>query len=486
MLCLCACKNTPGASGLGKAQEEPALIAEKPLLKLLQPDETGISFQNRIIETYENNITTNINIYNGGGVAVLDVNNDNLPDLYFIGANGPNALYLNKGNLQFQDITESAHVASAEGFETAATAVDINAYGYLDIYVCRAGPDIDDLRRNQLYVNNGDLTFTEKAAEYGLNDISASTGANFFDYDNDGDLDLYLLNYPTQGIYTNKIEAKLGDDNQYHPVLTPHNEYDTDRFYRNDGGRFTDVSQQAGIWNLGYGLSASVTDINADGWIDVYVANDFVQPDRLYINNKNGTFTDQIAQYFRHSSQHTMGTDLSDFDNDGLVDLFAVDMLGDKNRRRKSFQSSNSQSSYIALTQNGYFEPVVRNVLQRNNGNGTFSDIGCVAGVYKTDWSWSGLMFDMDNNGLRDLHVTNGYRRDVTNRDFIDFEIPEIHKAGGNGKYLRDIYPDINDFLNRIPSYKPLNYCFTNAGNWSFENMNGIALRATPLRQRQR
>ncbi|MDX2135897.1 MAG: VCBS repeat-containing protein [Saprospiraceae bacterium] len=453
-------------------QEEPTLMAADPMLQLLTPEQSGIDFQNRIIETYDNNITTNINIYNGGGVAVLDINNDNLPDLYFIGANGPNGLFLNEGNMRFRNITESAGVASTEGFETAAVALDINSDGLLDLYVCRAGPLIDDDRRNRLYVNNGNLTFTEKGAEYGLNDISASSGANFFDYDNDGDLDCYLVNYPTQGVYTNSVEAKLGADDKYHPLLDPHNEFDTDRFYRNDNGRFTDVSKQAGIWNLGYGLSTSVNDFNRDGWLDVYVANDFVQPDRLYINNQNGTFTDRLDQFFRHISQHTMGTDIADFDNDGLVDLFGMDMIGEKNLRQKLFQSTNSQSSYTALTENGYMEPVVRNVLQRNNGNGTFSDVGCIAGVFKTDWSWSGLLFDMDNDGLRDLHVTNGYRRDVTNRDFIDFVIPEIHKVG-SGRKLRDIYPDVSQFLNQIPSYKVRNYGFRNNGNWTFDNVSG-------------
>ncbi|MDX2135895.1 MAG: VCBS repeat-containing protein [Saprospiraceae bacterium] len=453
--------------------------AKQPLLRLRAPEETGVTFENRIEETYEVNITTNINMYNGGGVAALDINNDNLPDLFFIGSSGPNGLFLNEGNMKFRDITVPAGLTATEGFsgdngfETAATAVDINADGFLDIYVCRSGPKKEDSRRNKLYINNGDLTFTEKAAAYGLDDFSASTGANFFDFDNDGDLDLYLLNHPEEKTYTNLIEATLGPDNKYHPNLQPHNELDCDRFYRNDGGKFTDITKQAGIWNYGYGLSVSVSDFNHDGWTDVFVGNDFMQPDELYINNKNGTFTDRLGEYFRHTAQHTMGTDLSDFDNDGLIDIFAADMLGEKNARQKLQMAINSQSNYGTMMKNGYFEPVVRNVLQRANGDGTFSDVGCIAGVYKTDWSWSGLLADLDNDGLRDLHVTNGYRRETNNRDFVDFTLPEIGRKAGGGKKLRDIYPELNEFLDIIPTTRLRNYVFANKGNWQFESKGG-------------
>ncbi len=466
-----ACKNDSATLAPARVEEE-TLTASDPLMRLLSPQQTGIDFGNRIVETYENNITTNINMYNGGGLAVADINNDGLPDIYFICSNGKNRLYLNQGNLKFKDITDAAGLASEDGFETAATAVDINNDGFLDFYVCRAGVEKNEARRNKLFVNNQNLTFTERAHEFGLDDQSASTGANFFDFDNDGDLDCYILNYPTEAIYTNKIEAKLEPDGKYHPFLEPRAEFDTDRFYRNDGGKFTDVSKQAGIWNLAYGLSVSVSDFNRDGFPDIYVGNDFIQPDRLYINNKNGTFTDQLDKYFRHCTQHTMGTDITDFDNDGLVDLYAVDMLSANNYRRKSFFATNTQSKQTALAQNGYFEPVVRNVLQHNNGNGTFSDVGCLAGVYQTDWSWSGLLFDMDNDGLRDLHVTNGYRREVTNRDFIDFTLPEIQKAA-SGKRLRDIYPNFDDFLKLVPTFKVRNFCFQNKGNWQFADVGG-------------
>lgn len=458
--------------------EEPTLTADNPRLKLLSPEQTGIDFQNQIIETYENNITTNINMYNGGGLCVGDFNNDGRPDIYFICSNGKNRLYQNEGGLKFRDITDAAGVASEEGFETAATAADVNADGWLDIYICRGGVENNEARRNRLFINNGlssgeTVTFTERAKEFGLDDQSASTGANFFDCDNDGDLDCYILNYPTEQVYSNKLEANLGPDGKtYIPLLDPKGPHDSDRFYKNEGGKFVDVSQKSGIWNLAYGLSVSVSDFNRDGYVDIYVGNDFVQPDILYINNRNGAFSNKMADYFRHCSQHTMGTDLTDFDNDGLIDLYAVDMLAANNARRKAFLASNTLSKYTAMVQHGYFEPVVRNVLQHNNGNGTFSDIACVAGVFQTDWSWSGLIFDIDNDGLRDIHVTNGYRREVTNRDFADFTFPDIKKEHG-GKRLRDIYPNFNDFLKVVPTFKVRNFCFQNKGNWQFADVGG-------------
>lgn len=473
-----------GDTALAPTQvEEPTLTASNPRLKLLSPEATGIDFQNKIIETYENNITTNINMYNGGGLAVGDFNNDGLPDIYFVACNGKNSLYLNEGKLKFRDITDAAGVTSEEGFETAVTVADVNADGWLDIYVCRGGVENNEQRRNKLYINNGTspspngqgeiVTFTERAREFGLDDQSASTGANFFDFDNDGDLDCYILNYPTEQVHSNKLEANLGPDGKtYIPLLEPKAPLDTDRFYRNDGGKFTDISKQAGVWNLAYGLSVSVSDINRDGYVDVLVGNDFVQPDLLYINNRNGTFTNKLADYFQHCSQHTMGTDLTDFDNDGRVDLYAVDMLAANNARRKSFLATNSLSKHTAIVQHGYFEPVVRNVLQRNNGNGTFSDVACLAGVFQTDWSWSGLLFDMDNDGLRDLHVTNGYRREVTSRDFADFTFPEIKKEH-SGKRLRDIYPNFDDFLKLVPTFKVRNFCFQNKGDWTFSDVSG-------------
>jgi len=459
---------------------EETLSAKSPLLELLDPSETGIDFQNMIIETKANNFATNINVYNGGGVTVADVNNDKLPDIYFVCTNGQNRLYLNQGNFKFKDITQSAGLTSDDGFETAVAAVDINADGFLDFYVCRAGPAENDLRRNKLYINNGNLTFTERAKEYGLDDISASTGANFFDGDGDGDLDLYLLNYPKDPLYANMIDAPPGPDGKPVPNLNPKDPYDSDRYYRNDVAaakpedakkRFTDVSKECGIWNRGFGLSVSVSDINRDGHPDVYVANDFLQPDKLYINSGKGTFTDQLSTYMRHNSQFTMGTDLSDFDNDGLVDLFAVDMMPNNNARHKTLRTSNSYSLYLSMVQNGIFEPVTRNVLQRNNGNGTFSDVACQAGVFKTDWSWSGLVADYDNDGLRDIYVSNGYRREIHHLDYADF-VKNMRKTKTNQQIFEQ-YKTLEDYLNSVPTFKVRDFLYQNKGNLQFEDKGG-------------
>ena len=469
-----SCTKTPGEK---KIAGDETLTAEEPLLQLLSPDETGIHFSNTINETFEMNITTHINTSNGGGVAILDANNDGLQDVYFISSSGENKFYLNQGNLKFKDITATAGLASAEGFEVAVTAVDINNDGYLDIYVCRAGPLEEEARRNKLFVNNKDLTFTERSTEYGLDDKSASMGANFFDYDNDGDLDLYLLNYPVDFQYASKINVKPNaDSTAVEPILDPIHEYDSHRFYRNDGppgpngtGGFKDVSKQAGIWNFGYGLSVSIEDFNQDGWMDVYVANDFIQPDLLYINNRDGTFTNQLKNYVKHTTQHSMGTDLSDYDNDGLFDLFAVDMLSRTQYRKKTLLSTNSQNKYTTLIRNGYFEPVIRNVLQHNNGNGTFSDVACLANVFDTDWSWSGLMADLDNDGWKDLLVTNGYQREVTDLDFINFKFADIKAKGA----IKNQFQEVHDFLNMIPQYKLRDFVFRNKGDLTFEDKTG-------------
>lgn len=460
--------------------EEPTLTAKQPLLQLLKPEETGIDFQNLIVETAENNVTTNINIYNGGGVAIADINNDNLPDIYFVCSNGKNRMYLNEGNLKFKDITDASGLASEEGFETAVTAVDINADGFLDFYVCRGGPKEDEMRRNKLYVNNGNLTFSERAREFGLDDISASSGAAFLDGDEDGDLDAYVLNYLTDINYASKIDVIFDENGKPIPNLVPKKEHDTDRYFRNDGppsiladgkGGFVDVSKESGVWNFGFGLSVSVSDFNRDGHQDIYVGNDFFQPDMLYISDGKGKFTNRLADYFRHTSQSTMGTDLSDFDNDGFVDLMAMDMLPAKNKRHKLLSTTNSLSRYLSMVQNNYFEPVTHNVLQRNNGNGTFSEIACLAGVFKTDWSWSGLVADYNNDSRRDLYVTNGYRREIGNRDYFEFLLPDMAKK--ISQQATDPTKGVRMIIDALPTYKLCNYIFQNEGDWKFTDKSG-------------
>ncbi len=466
---LFSCKNEPKTIA-DQAPGEPTLVADDPLLKLLSPSETGIDFQNNIEETFENNVTTHLNISNGGGVAIADVNNDQLQDVYLISSTGKNKLYLNLGGLKFKDITDASGLASDQGFEIGVTVVDINSDGWQDFFVCRAGPAENDQRRDKLYINNGDLTFTERSKEYGLDEFSASIGGNFFDYDNDGDLDLYLGNYPTDFSFTSKIDVKpTADGKTVEPNTAPKKEWDSDRFFRNDNGKYVDISKEAGIWNFDYTLSISIEDFNSDGFMDVFVGNDFLQPDALYINNGKGGFTNEIKNHLRHTTQQTMGVEVADFDNDGLFDLFSVDMLGKNNYRNKTIQNTNSQSKYSTLIQYNYFEPVVRNALHRNNGNGTFSEIGCMAGVFRTDWSWSGLMPDLDNDGFKDLCVTNGYRREITDVDFIDFVFPDI-KAKGS---LDQQYKDVHDFLDLIPVFKVTNYIFRNKGDWTFEDVSG-------------
>jgi enediyne biosynthesis protein E4 len=460
---------------------EPTLTAKQPLLQLMRADETGIDFQNIIGESAESNITNNINQYNGGGVAIADINNDNLPDIYFICSNGKNRLYLNQGGLKFKDITDDSGVASEEGFETAVSAADVNSDGYLDLYICRGGPKGDELRRNKLFINNGNLTFTESAKAYGLDDISASSGAAFFDGDGDGDLDCYVLNYPTDLSYASKIDVLPDANGKPVPNLTPKKEHDTDRYYRNDGppallagasGGFKDVSKESGVWNFAFGLSVSISDFNYDGHPDVYVGNDFFQPDRLYINSGKGTFTDELASYFRHTSQSTMGTDLSDFDNDGYIDLLAMDMLPANNQRHKLIATTNTLSRYLSMVQNNYFEPVTHNVLQRNNGNGSFSEIACLAGVFKTDWSWSGLVADYDNDSKRDIYISNGYRREIGHRDYFEFLLPDIKNK--TNQETTDAYKRIETIVNAIPTYKLRDFIYQNKGDWQFEDKSGV------------
>jgi hypothetical protein len=471
-----ACKKTDLTAD-ASIPGDKTLEAANPLLKLLTAEETGLDFQNTINETFEMNITTHINTSNGGGVAILDANKDGLPDVYLVSSSGENKFYVNEGNMKFRDETSRSGLSSADGFEVAVTTADVNADGWLDIYVCRGGPIVEETRRNKLFINNGDLTFTERSKEYGLDDMSASMGASFFDYDNDGDLDLYLLNYPVDFGYTSKVNVRpTKDGTAVEPILDPIQEYDSDRLYRNDGppqgngkGGFTDVSKEAGIWNFAYGLSVSIEDFNQDGWMDVYVSNDFIQPDFLYINNKNGTFTNRLGDYFKHTSQHTMGTDLADFDNDGLFDLLAVDMMSKTQYRKKTLVNTNSQNKYNTLVRYNYFEPVVRNVLQRNNGNGTFSDVACMANIFETDWSWNALLSDMDNDGWKDVLITNGYQREVTDADYINFVFQDI-KAKGS---ISNQFADVHDFLKTIPQYKTRDFIYRNRGDWTFEDMSG-------------
>jgi enediyne biosynthesis protein E4 len=470
--------------------EQQPLIADKPLLELLSADQTGIDFKNEIISTVDNNVLKNVNFYNGGGVCTADFNNDGLTDVYLVSNNGKNKLYMNQGNLKFTDNAEAAGVASADGFELGATVADVNADGFMDIFVFRAGPKTTTTRGCKLYINTPSKPgyFTEQAAVFGLQDKSLVSGAIFFDYDLDGDLDCYVLNYPENLSITYDLPLKQDANGNVSPDMTPKQPFDSDVLYRNDGFgpdlpggiktvKYTDVSKAAGVQNLGFGLSVSVGDLNFDGYPDVYVANDFIHPDNLYINTGKNSFQDKINSSFRHNTVFSMGADLSDFDNDGLLDILSLDMLPSSNYRQKASRTTNDLSRFMSIQQYGLIEPVTRNTLQRNNGNGTFSDLACLAGVYKTDWAWSCMLVDFDNDGLKDLHITNGYPKDVNSRDYLDYVLPESTKKTPISKMN---FEEIQALLEKIPNYKTRNFFYKNKGDWQFEDVSGKWASVSP------
>ncbi len=388
------------------------------------PEETGLAFVNAIREDSLHNLMTFFYLYNGGGVAVGDINNDGLQDLYFSGNMLPGRLYLNRGNLHFEDITEKAGVV-VEGWATGVTFADVNGDGWLDLYVCRSGKYPPAQRANLLFINNGDLTFSEQAERYGLADTSYSTQAVFFDYDRDGDLDAYVLNHSMLDLQPNRIR----------PIDSTGHGIGNDRLYRNENGTFRDVTLEAGIRYPGMGLGVVVGDVNRDGWDDIYVANDFMASDYLYLNQGDGTFREVGKQVFKHFSYSAMGADMADVNNDGWPDLVVVEMLPPDNdqRQRMAFPLTTFAYYQMALS-TGYHYQYWRNTLQINNGLNaqgklTFSEIGQLAGIDATDWSWAPLLADFDQNGYRDLWITNGYRRAVTDMDFIrDRMIPLLRQ----------------------------------------------------------
>ncbi len=427
---------------------------EKPTLFTLVPaTESNVLFSNRIIENDTLNILKEEYVYNGGGVGIGDFNNDGLNDLYFSGNMVSNALYLNQGDVQFKNITTEAGVGGEDKWCSGVALVDINQDGWLDIYVSATLYKDSVSRQNLLYVNqgqneNGIPTFKESAAAYGIADAGHTTQAAFFDYDKDGDLDLYLL--------TNVINAKV--PTSYREKIADGSATNNDRLYRNNGdGSFTEVSRQAGILIEGFGLGITISDINLDGWPDIYITNDYLSNDLLYINNQDGTFTNRIGDYLRHQSYSAMGTDVVDFNNDGLVDIIALDMLPESNARKKQMQGANNYTTYLNNERYGYQYQYVRNTLQLNNGfvNGqpVFSEIGQLAGIYQTDWSWSPLVADFDNDGFRDVIITNGFPRDVTDRDFANYR---GGPAGGVASPMQ--------LQDSIPVVKISNYAFHNQG----------------------
>lgn len=440
------------------------------LFRLIPAKESGVTFNNKIIENDTLNPIDVTNIYNGGGVGVGDFNNDGLQDLYFTGNVVSNRLYLNKGNLKFQDITKAAGVGGAGKWCRGVAVVDINNDGWLDMYVCASMVKDAKKRENLLYINQGSgkdgvPKFVEKAAEYGLNDTSHTTMAAFFDYDNDGDLDVYLV--------VNEI-LKSQNPGVFRPVITDGSFPSTGKLYRNDRNDklkhalFTNVTKEAGLTIEGYGHGVNICDINKDGWKDIFVTNDFNSSDLLYINRHDGTFVDKSSVYFKHTSANGMGQDVIDINNDGLSDVVELDMNPEDNYRKKMMMGPNSYQIYQNYDYYGYQYQYVRNTLQLNQGprlnaadsigDPVFSDIGFFSGIAETDWSWAPLVTDFDNDGFRDIVVTNGYPADVTDRDFITFRKQSLSIA-------------TKEFtLEQIPKVKLHNYAFRNNGNLTFTN----------------
>jgi hypothetical protein len=434
--------------------------AQQPLFKLLPTKETGIKFSNDVNESESLNVLSYEYFYNGGGVAVGDINNDGLPDLLFTSNMGPNKLYLNLGHMKFKDITKEACpelAGRSGGWKTGVTMADVNGDGLIDIYICYSGKTDNDTRRNQLFINQGNNKFKEEAKQYGLDDPGYSTQAVFFDYDGDGDLDMFLLNHNVKKI----------DNMELANYKNQTDELASNKLFRNDGGHFTDVSKTAGIIQnpLTFGLGVAIADVNNDGWPDIYVTNDYNEPDYLYVNNHDGTFTEKSKEMFRHLSHFSMGVDIADFNNDGLPDVMTLDMLPEDNHRQKSLQLEENYESFALMQSQGLHNQYMRNMLQLNNGDGTFSEIGQLAGVSNTDWSWCPLMADFDNDGYKDIFISNGYLRDYTNKDFLRYWGDyKIKKAMAREPFL------LMDLIKAMPSTLLPNYIFRNNHDLTFSN----------------
>jgi enediyne biosynthesis protein E4 len=437
----------------------------QPLFELVE--NSGVDFNNKVTDGKLENSFLFRNFYNGGGVAVGDLNNDGLPDIFFTSNMGDNKIYLNKGNLKFEDITAHSGIVQDSMWSTGVVFVDINHDGWLDIYVCNSGHMSTGHRKNQLYINNHDLTFTESAAKYGL-DISAyTTQVSFFDYDMDGDLDCFMIDNSPIPVNTLNNSNRRDLPDQEWPVEN-FLKGGGDHLYRNDNGHFTEVTKQAGIHGslISFGLGVSVGDINGDGYPDVFVSNDSYERDYLYINQKDGTFKDEMEDWFGHTSFSSMGADISDINNDGYPEIFTTDMLPEDDYRLKTLGAFDNIDLYNAKLKAGFFHQYVKNCLQLNNRNKKFIDIANYAGVSATDWSWGALMFDMDNDGYSDIYVCNGVNKDVTNLDFMDFFANDVlQKMVLSGKKEAS-----DEILKHVPVHPMLHKAYRNLGDLHFED----------------
>ncbi len=444
VLVSCSCKD----------HRSPKKEQKAETLFTLVPDlETGIDFINKVEQDNYFNCLKYTYAFNGGGVAIGDINNDQLDDVYFTANQTSNKLYLNKGDFKFEDITKSAGVSDEQGWTTGVSMIDINNDGWLDIYVCKsASLSNNEHRRNKLFINQQDGSFKEDAKSWGLDNDGFSVQSYFFDYDRDGDLDMYLVNHRVDFKNTLRIEKK--ENQKFYPETSDH-------LYRNDGFFFTNVTLPSKVINNAWGLSASIGDYNNDNWPDIYVANDYIAPDFMYINNRDGTFSNQINTRFKHISYNSMGSDYADINNDFLPDLVVLEMSAEDHIRSKENMPTMNVDGFHKIVNSGYHYPYMTNVLQLNNGNGAFSDMGQLAGISKTDWSWSPLIADFDNDGCKDLIITNGIERNFGNQDYIK----EVKK-----NIDQNVEMTFMQVIEMMPSEKIANYAFRNNGDLTFSN----------------
>ncbi len=435
------------------------------LFELMDAEYTAIDFRNEVQQTRNNNHIVNVEFISGGGVALGDVNNDGMLDIFFTGNQVRDRLYLNKGNFQFSDISESAGISQDTLWSSGVTFADVDFDGDQDIYVSRNVYLEDENSANQLYINNGDLTFTESAASYGLDDHGFSIQSIFFDYDNDGLVDMYLVNLPP---------SLPGVGGQLDKSMAV-NRLFSDKLFRNLGNnKFEDVTDAAQLRNFAFGLSASVGDFNHDGWMDIYVPNDFNEPDHLYMNQQDGTFEDKIHDLVNHISNFSMGSDVADYDNDGHLDILVVDMVAEDHKRIKTHMGAMKPDDFWDQVRSGGHYQYMFNTLQRNTGNGSFSDLAQLAGVSNTDWSWAPLFADLDNDGYKDIFVTNGVKnnnRFSDLQDIYDAKLDSINRiAHQKGVSSRDLI-DLMEFVELAPSDYLANYVFKNNGDLTFTKM---------------
>ena len=434
--------------------------ADFQVYTLVDSTESGLNFVNRLDEGPGYNILHFDYFYNGAGVAIGDINNDGLPDVLMTANNSGNRLFLNKGNLKFEDITEKAGLRK-DRWSTGAVMSDVNRDGLLDIYICNGGPSLDlGMLKNELYINQGDGVFKEEAEAYGIAGEHRSTQASFFDYDRDGDLDLYVMNYSDLVFRVHDLAKKT---DTYPLSKYPLN---SGVLYRNDGpGKFTNVSQEAGIMKPGYGLGLITSDLNGDGWIDIYVSNDYLVPNFMFINQRDGTFKDEIKERLDHCSHFSMGADYADFNNDGMQDIAELDMMPEDHVLSKTYMRPMDADLFFQVTGLGVIPQYMFNCLHVQHGFGIYSDVALMAGVAKTDWSWAALMGDVDNDGWRDYMVTNGFRRNLKNNDFVQEEFPKI------SEWMRqEQYDSAWTFLQDYPGYPAVNYLYRNNRDLGFQN----------------